>query len=97
MLEAYSRAPESNPLAPVGAQAARGIPQAATTHVTHPAGLAHDIDGNAPVIVNLTITIEAPLPVVWRQRTNINAWPTWQADVSRAVLSGPLRPGTTFD
>ena len=29
--------------------------------------------------------------------TNIDNWATWQTDISKPVLNGPLQPGTTFD
>jgi uncharacterized protein YndB with AHSA1/START domain len=56
-----------------------------------------DIDRTAPVIVELTTTISAPLATVWQTQTAIDEWPTWQKDVSRAALRGPLAVGESFD
>jgi uncharacterized protein YndB with AHSA1/START domain len=55
-----------------------------------------DVDRNAQVIVDLSIVIDAPLPVVWRLQTDIDRWPTWQQNVTEATLSGPLAVGSTF-
>ncbi|MGI5239386.1 SRPBCC family protein [Dactylosporangium sp. CA-139066] len=55
-----------------------------------------DVDRNAQVIVDLSILIDAPLPSVWRLQTTIDQWPTWQTNVTRAHLTGPLAVGSTF-
>jgi uncharacterized protein YndB with AHSA1/START domain len=55
-----------------------------------------DVDRDAQVIVDLSIVIDAPLPVVWRLQTGIDQWPTWQHNVTEATLSGPLAVGSTF-
>jgi uncharacterized protein YndB with AHSA1/START domain len=54
------------------------------------------IDETAPVIVRLSTTIDAPLDRVWALHTDIDAWPSWNADVDQATLNGPLLPGTSF-
>ncbi|MFJ9818704.1 SRPBCC family protein [Streptomyces sp. NPDC101151] len=54
------------------------------------------IDETAPVIVRLSTVIDAPLATVWALHTDIAAWPTWNTDVDRAVLDGPLLPGNSF-
>ncbi|AWB93060.1 SRPBCC family protein [Aeromicrobium chenweiae] len=56
-----------------------------------------DVDREAPVLVELSRTIDAPLPVVWRCHTDIDAWPSWQPDVSSARLDGAVEPGSTFE
>lgn len=56
-----------------------------------------DIDRNAPVIVELETTVHAPIEKVWRLHTDIDAWPSWNPDVSSARLRGGLAVGATFD
>lgn len=55
-----------------------------------------DVDRDAPVVVELTTLIDAPLDVVWGLHADIDGWPTWQKDVAQARLSGPIAPGTSF-
>jgi uncharacterized membrane protein len=56
-----------------------------------------DVDRSAPVIAVHEIDIEAPLDRVWRLHTDVNSWPTWQADISAAHIDGDLEPGVAFD
>jgi uncharacterized protein YndB with AHSA1/START domain len=43
------------------------------------------------------IQIAAPSERVWELLSNIDRWPTWNSLVQRAVLSGPLHPGSVFN
>ncbi|MEU8754765.1 SRPBCC family protein [Streptomyces chartreusis] len=54
------------------------------------------IDDTAPVIVRLSIKIDAPLATVWDLHTDIPAWPTWNTDIERATVDGPLATGSSF-
>ncbi|MFI6596851.1 SRPBCC family protein [Nonomuraea sp. NPDC050536] len=54
------------------------------------------IDTSAPVVVRLSTVISAPLERVWSLHTDIDAWPTWQPDITAAALAGPLAPGSVF-
>ena len=54
------------------------------------------IDKNAPLIAKKEIIIAAPLDRVWAIQSSIEAWPTWQKDITTATLNGPLQKGTTF-
>lgn len=54
------------------------------------------VDHTATVVVTRETRIEAPLDRVWRQHTDINAWPTWQTDIDTAQADGELAPGTMF-
>lgn len=54
------------------------------------------IDETAPVIVRLSTVVDAPLETVWAAHTDIGSWPSWNADVDRTQLDGPLAPGTSF-
>ncbi|AWZ08327.1 MULTISPECIES: SRPBCC family protein [unclassified Streptomyces] len=54
------------------------------------------IDETAPVIVRLSTLIDAPLERVWALHADIDAWPSWNADVDQAELDGPLLPGNSF-
>ena len=50
----------------------------------------------APLYARRQIVIAAPLDRVWDLQTTINAWPTWQRDITTAKLEGPLAAGSTF-
>ncbi|MFJ9951299.1 SRPBCC family protein [Kitasatospora sp. NPDC091207] len=54
------------------------------------------IDENAPAVVRLTTTIDAPLDVVWALHTAIDSWAAWNPDIDRARLDGPLATGASF-
>ncbi len=55
------------------------------------------IDRSAPVIAHHKVNIDAPLDTVWRLHTDVNAWPTWQTDITAARLAGRFEPGNSFD
>ena len=55
-----------------------------------------DVDRTAPVIAVHEIDIEAPLETVWRFHTDVNAWPTWQTDITDAHIDGAFEPGMSF-
>ncbi|MFI6445915.1 SRPBCC family protein [Kitasatospora sp. NPDC050543] len=54
------------------------------------------VDSDAPVVVRLAVTVNAPLAEVWALHTDIAAWPEWNPDIDRADLDRPLAPGATF-
>jgi uncharacterized protein YndB with AHSA1/START domain len=56
-----------------------------------------DIDRSAPVIAHHEIDIAAPLDVVWRLHTDVNAWPSWHTDITEARAAGDFAPGESFD
>ena len=41
-----------------------------------------DVDRAAPALTDLSIEINVPRDRVWRLHTDINAWPTWQSDIT---------------
>lgn len=55
------------------------------------------VDRAAPVIAVHEIDIEAPLDTVWYLHVDVNAWPTWQTDITAAHIDGALEPGVSFD
>jgi uncharacterized protein YndB with AHSA1/START domain len=55
------------------------------------------IDRAAPVIAYHEVDIQAPLDTVWQLHTDVNAWPTWQYDITAAHLDGVFEPGASFD
>jgi uncharacterized protein YndB with AHSA1/START domain len=55
-----------------------------------------DIDRTAPVMAHHEIDIAAPLERVWDLHTNVEQWPTWNAEVSAARLDGPFVAGGSF-
>ena len=56
----------------------------------------NDIDLQAPVISRHSTVIYAPIEVLWRLQTDVDAWPAWQPDIERARLDGPFAPGSAF-
>ncbi|WP_331772147.1 SRPBCC family protein (plasmid) [Embleya sp. NBC_00888] len=54
------------------------------------------VDADAPVIVRLAITVNAPLADVWALHSDIDAWADWNPDIDRAELDAPLAPGARF-
>ena len=59
-------------------------------------GSPTSIDGDAPVLARHEIDIRAPLDTVWQLHADVNAWPTWQTDITAAHLEGEFEPGATF-
>lgn len=55
------------------------------------------VDDSAPVIAHQEIDIQAPLSTVWQLHVDVNAWPTWQTDITAARLEGAIGPGASFD
>ena len=55
------------------------------------------VDRSAPVIALHEIDIEAPLDTVWKLHLDVNAWPTWQTDITAAHIDGTLEPGVSFN
>lgn len=56
-----------------------------------------DVDRAAPVIAHHEIDIRAPLDTVWNLHVGVNAWPTWQTEITAAHLDGALEPGASFE
>ena len=54
------------------------------------------VQQDAPVIAEAEIEINAPRESVWEIMTDIENWPSWNQDVSKAELKGELQPGTEF-
>ncbi len=57
----------------------------------------NSVDRAAPVIAVHEIDIEAPLETVWHLHVDVNAWPTWQAEITAAHIDGALEPGASFE
>jgi len=56
-----------------------------------------NINHKAPVSCTKSVVIPAPASHVWKVLTDINRWPEWQREISKARANGPLEAGTTFD
>jgi Polyketide cyclase / dehydrase and lipid transport len=54
------------------------------------------IDGDAPVLARHEINVQASLDTIWQLHTDVNAWPTWQTDITSAHLVGPFEAGNSF-
>jgi len=46
---------------------------------------------------NHAISVDAQRDGVWRLHTNVGAWPSWQKDITDAVLDQPLAVGASFN
>jgi uncharacterized protein YndB with AHSA1/START domain len=55
-----------------------------------------EIDKNAPAISHAEIEVAASPEIVWAVLADIDAWPSWNPEVKRASLQGPLAPGVQF-
>ena len=51
------------------------------------------VDHQAPVLAHHEIPINAPLGDVWSLHTDVNAWTSWQTDISEAHIDGVMEPG----
>jgi hypothetical protein len=54
------------------------------------------IDGDAPALARHEIAIQAPVDTIWQLHTDVDAWPTWQSDITDARLDGAFEPGASF-
>jgi hypothetical protein len=61
--------------------------------VTDPTGVDHE----ATVRAHHEVLIHAPLSHVWNLHTDVNAWPSWQTDISEAHIDGEMEPGNSFE
>jgi hypothetical protein len=55
------------------------------------------VDGDAPVRAHHETDINAPLDTVWQLHVDVNAWPTWQTDITAAHIDGAFQPGASFE
>jgi hypothetical protein len=46
------------------------------------------VDGDALARAHHETDINAPLDTVWQLHTDVNAWPTWQTDITAAHIDG---------
>lgn len=51
---------------------------------------------NAPVFAEGQVEIEASPEVIWKIMTDVNNWPNWNPEVSKASLNGKVKEGNTF-
>ncbi|MCZ4510852.1 SRPBCC family protein [Streptomyces sp. ActVer] len=56
----------------------------------------HSVDEDAPVVVRLSTTVDAPLATVWALHTDIGSWADWNTDIESVDFDGPLAPGASF-
>lgn len=56
-----------------------------------------DIDRSAPVVVELTTTIDATPEALWALHTDVDAWPGWHEGIDKARLSGDFSEGGVID
>lgn len=54
------------------------------------------VDREAPVLAQHEIDIHASVDEVWRLHTDVNAWTTWQTDITEARMDGRMEPGASF-
>jgi hypothetical protein len=61
-----------------------------------PMTVPSEIDGAAPVLAHHEIEIKATLDQVWRLHTDVNAWTSWQKDITAAGIEGAFEVGNSF-
>lgn len=54
------------------------------------------INKQAPVQSSQSILISSNVETVWNCLTDINNWAQWQTDISRPILTGKLKPNSSF-
>jgi len=54
------------------------------------------VNRSAPVLVNQSIDIAAPIEVVWEVLSGIEEWPDWQEPVTKSEIRGTLQEGVIF-
>ena len=55
------------------------------------------VDSDAPVRAHHETDIDAPLDTVWQLHADVNAWPSWQTDITAAHIDGAFQPGASFE
>jgi hypothetical protein len=55
-----------------------------------------EIDSAAPVLAHHEVEIKATLDEVWRLHADVNAWPSWQTDITTAGIEGAFEVGNSF-
>jgi len=55
-----------------------------------------EINTCAPVFARKEIIINAPIEKVWQIQSDIEAWPSWQPDITTVKLDGDLKEGAVF-
>jgi len=55
-----------------------------------------DIDRQAPATAAGEVLIAAPRETVWEVLSDLQNWPTWNADVASMAVQGEIEPGTEF-
>jgi uncharacterized protein YndB with AHSA1/START domain len=55
-----------------------------------------EVNRKAPAFFHGEVFVEAPIERVWAVHTDVDSWPEWRPDVSRAELEGPLAEGSVF-
>ena len=53
-------------------------------------------DPNAPAFARSEVVVGAPIEVVWKVLTAIDAWPSWNHDVKAVAIDGELKVGAEF-
>lgn len=63
-----------------------------TNRLTDPTSIDHA----APVVAQHAIDVAASLNAVWDRHTDVNAWTSWNPDMTSAHLDGVFEPGAEF-
>ncbi len=59
--------------------------------------VAATINTAAPVQTRKTITINAPAEKVWQVFADVNHWPAWNPEVTKATLTAPFQAGSVIE
>ncbi len=55
-----------------------------------------EVNRQAPAVARDEVFVEASPQRVWALQTDVDSWPAWRSDVSRAELEGDLAVGSVF-
>jgi uncharacterized protein YndB with AHSA1/START domain len=55
-----------------------------------------EVNRQAPAVASDEVFVEASPQRVWALQTDVDSWPAWRSDVSRAELEGDLAVGSVF-
>jgi len=74
------------------------VDQSDSTHreEIHRMSVPSSIDNEAPVLAHHEVRIQASLEKIWRLHTDVNAWTTWQTDITTASIEGAFEVGNSF-
>lgn len=56
-----------------------------------------EINPQAPLVARKEISIQAPIELVWKLQTDVDAWKEWQPGISKSKIYGDIATGSVFE